>query len=77
MVQLVKPVDKPQSEEEPLKSNVSSLWSPFHYMLIENNHNLSILAPISTFLTSVLLVTFVQYINKSRDKSPLVTDFTW
>ena len=35
MVSLVKPADKTQSEEEPSKSKVTSLWSPFLYMLIE------------------------------------------
>ena len=75
MVQLVKPVDKPQSEEEPLKSNVSSFWSPFHYMLIENNHNLSILAHINIFNLHFTCHVCSVY-NKSQDKSALVTDFT-
>ena len=35
MVPLTKPADETQSEEEPSRSKVSSLWSPFLYMLIE------------------------------------------
>ena len=35
MVPLAKPADEPQSEEEPSKSKVCSLWSPFLCMLIE------------------------------------------
>ena len=32
---LTKPADETQSEEEPSRSKVSSLWSPFLYMLLE------------------------------------------
>ena len=51
MVLLAKPADGTQSEKETSKSKVSSLWSPFLYMLIENGHNFTILvlAPISFF----------------------------
>ena len=35
MVPLAKLADKPGSEEEPPRSKVSSLWSPFLYMLME------------------------------------------
>ena len=35
MVPLTKPSNETRSEEEPSKSKVSSLWSPFLYMLIE------------------------------------------
>ena len=35
MVPLAKQADETQSEEEPSRSKVSSLWSPFLYMLIE------------------------------------------
>ena len=49
MVLLAKPADGTRSEKETSKSKVSSLWSPFPYMLIENGHNFAILvlAPIS------------------------------
>ena len=49
MVLLAKPADGTQSEKETSKSKVSSLWSPFLYMLIENGHNFTILAPINVF----------------------------
>ena len=35
MVPLAKPADETQSEKEPSKSKIYSLWSPFLYMLIE------------------------------------------
>ena len=35
MVSLAKPANETQSEEKPSKSEVSSLWLPFLYMLIE------------------------------------------
>ena len=35
MVPLAKPADETGSEEEPSRSKLSSLWSPFLYMLIE------------------------------------------
>ena len=47
MVPLAKSANETQSEEEPCKSRVSSLWSPFLYMLIKNGHNLTILALIN------------------------------
>ena len=47
MLPLAKPVNKTGSEEEPSRSKLSSLWLPFLYMLIENGHNLAILAPIN------------------------------
>ena len=47
MVPLAKLADETRSKEEPSRSKVSVLWSPFLYMLIENGHNLAILAPIN------------------------------
>ena len=47
MVPLAKPANETRIEEEPYKSKVSSFWLPFLYMLIENGHNLAILAPIN------------------------------
>ena len=35
MVPLAKPANETRSEEEPFRLKVSSLWSPFLYMLIE------------------------------------------
>ena len=49
MVPLAKPADKTRTEEEPSKSKVSSLWSSFLYMLIENGHKSGILALINFF----------------------------
>ena len=46
---LVTPADETRSEEEPSKSKVFSMWSPFLYMVIKNGHNFAILALI-TFL---------------------------
>ena len=49
MVPLVKAADETRSEEETSKSKLSSFWTSFLYMLIENSHNLAILAPINFF----------------------------
>ena len=49
MVPMAKPANKIESEKESSKSKVFSLWSLFPYMLIENGHNLDILAPINLF----------------------------
>ena len=49
MVPLAKAADATRSEKEPYKSKFSSFWSPFLYILIENDHNLAILAPINFF----------------------------
>ena len=35
MVPLAKPADETRSEEKQSRTKVSSLWSPFLYMLIE------------------------------------------
>ena len=49
MVPLAKPTDEIQSEEGPSGPKVSSLWSPFLYMLIGKWPYLAILAPINFF----------------------------
>ena len=72
MVPLVKPTDKTRSEEEPSKSKVSSLWSPFLYMLIKNCHTLAILAPINFLNASLNLFS----INFNHPMQPEIQNLT-